>query len=472
MNRRKFLKNTGLLAASIGLLPTFKCSNKKDKPNIVLILIDDLGWKDVGYMGSDFYETPNIDKLASQGMVFTNAYSNAPNCAPTRASLLTGLYTPRHKIFTVNSSARGKSHLRKLIPTPNTTRLDTRFPTIASTLKEAGYISGSFGKWHLGDDLKDGPLAFGFDMNVGGNHLGHPKNYFSPYKNSSISDGPEGEYLTDRLTDEALEFIDKNQDNPFFLYLTHYTVHTPLQAKKELIKKYQTKKAGEIHNNPTYAAMIESMDESVGRILKKLQELQLEESTIVFFISDNGGHGSITSQEPLRGAKGMLYEGGIRVPMIVQWKGKVKEKTICEIPVMTTDFLPTILASIRKPVQTDIKIDGVSILPLLFQMENFNRETLYWHFPAYLERYRGMTEPWRITPTSAIRDGDWKLLEFFEDGKLELYNLKDDIGEKNNLADSLPEKAEELHEKLKKWRQEINAPVPTELNPGYNPGMK
>lgn len=472
MNRRKFLKTVSISAATGAVLPVFNCSTQKNKPNIVLMLIDDLGWKDVGYMGNDFYETPNIDKLASQGMVFTHAYSNAPNCAPTRASLLTGLYTPRHRIFTVNSAARGKSHLRKLIPIPNTANLDTKFPTIATTLKDAGYVSTSIGKWHLGDDPEFGPIAHGFDENIGGNHLGHPKSYFSPYKNKNIADGPEGEYLTDRLTEEALKFIDTNKDRPFFLYLSHYTVHTPLQANKDLIEKYKAKKSGKIHNNPTYAAMIESMDESVGRVLKKLQELQLEKNTIVFFISDNGGHGSITSQTPLRGSKGMLYEGGIRVPMIVYWPGKVIEKSTCETPVMTADIFPTIYKIIAESIQTNFNFDGSSLLPLLFQTGNLKRKAIYWHFPAYLERYRGMKQPWRITPSSAIREGDWKLIKFFENEKLEIYNLKDDIGEKNNLVDSLPEKANELHEKLKKWQKKVNAPVPTELNPEYNPQKK
>jgi len=473
MNRRNFLKTLGLGTAYLGTGPLLNCSlQKNDKPNIVLILIDDLGWKDVGFMDSTYYETPNIDSLSKQGMVFTNAYSNAPNCAPTRASLLTGLYTPRHKIFTVNSSARGKSRFRKLIPTPNETNLDINIPTIAKVLKNDGYVSASIGKWHLGKNPEYSPAAHGFDLNVGGNHLGHPKSYFSPYKNKELSDGPAGEYLADRLTDEALNFIQANQSKPFFLYFTHYSVHTPLQAKKELIEKYKAKKANKFHKNPKYAAMIESMDESVGRVLRKLDKRHLTENTIVFFVSDNGGHGSITSQEPLRGSKGMLYEGGIRVPMIVRWPGKINPKTTCESPVITSDFFPTILEMCNIHKSTQINFDGESFIPLLLERGKLKREAIFWHFPAYLERYAGIKEPWRSTPAGAIRSGNWKLIEFFEDGKLELYNLKEDIGEKNNLADLMPDKVKELHQMLVSWRQQTNAPVPTELNPEYDPKMK
>jgi arylsulfatase A-like enzyme len=240
----------------------------------------------------------------------------------------------------------------------------------------------------------------------------------------------------------------------------------------DLIKKYQAKKTTAAHNNPTYAAMIESTDASVGRILSKLDELHITKSTIVFFVSDNGGHGSITSQKPLRGSKGMLYEGGIRVPMIVRWPGKVNPQTVCEIPVITSDFFPTILEMCNLKKSANITVDGESCVPLLLKNGKLKRKALFWHFPAYLERYSGMKEPWRITPAGAIRSGDWKLIEFFEDGKLELYHLKDDMGEKNNLADLMPDKVNELHQMLVDWRQQTKAPVPTEVNPEYNPEME
>ncbi|GAI17889.1 unnamed protein product, partial [marine sediment metagenome] len=271
-----------------------------------------MGWKDAGFMGSKYYDTPAINALAANGMTFTNAYSNGPNCAPTRACLLTGLYPPRHGIYTVNSSARGKSALRKIIPIENKTILDTSFVTIAEILAKNGYSTISIGKWHLGNDSIGLPQSQGFDENVGGYHLGYPRSYFSPYHNPYLSDGQEGEYLTDRLTDEAIDFIEKNKDNPFFLYLPHYAVHTPLQAKDSLISVFRNKEPDGGQNNPVYAAMIKSLDESVGKIMMELRNQNLLNNTVFFFMSDNGGHGRVTSMSPLRGSKGMLYEGGIR----------------------------------------------------------------------------------------------------------------------------------------------------------------
>jgi len=441
------------------------------KPNIVFILADDLGWKDLGFMGSGYYETPNLDALAGQGVVFTSAYTNGPNCAPTRASLMSGQYTPRHGVYTVGNSDRGQAKHRKLIPTPNKTTLGAEVVTLAEALKGAGYVSASMGKWHLGNDPELGPLGQGFDLNVGGYEIGHPKSYFSPYRNPELADGPRGEYLTDRLTDEALKFIEANRSRPFFLYLPHYAVHTPLQAKKKLTEKYAQKAPDNGQGNPKYAAMIESLDAGVGRIMDKLDELSLTNNTVVVFFSDNGGVKGITSQAPLRGGKGMLYEGGVRVPLVVRWPGVVAPGRQCGEPVMGIDFYPTLL-EIAGAAKPDGQIlDGRSIVPLLRDEKAPASRALFWHFPAYLQgKAEGARDEYfRTRPAGAIRLGDWKLIEYFEDGTLELYNLKGDIGETTNLTAELPEKTSELHEKLIQWRESINAPVPTQLNPKYEP---
>ena len=463
--RREFLKTLGLAAASAGTL--FKSAGcfgsgrrreTKRPPNIVFIFIDDLGWTDLGCYGSKYYETPNVDKLAGEGVVFTSAYSNAPNCAPTRACLMSGRYTPRHGVYTVGSPERGKARLRKLIPIPNRTNLDSNIVTIPETLKAAGYKAACIGKWHLGDEEPFRPQDQGFDV------------VFQRSRRSHFT--AEGEYLTDKLTNEALKFIGQNRDRPFFLYLSHHAVHAPIQAKKELIEKYKKKKPSGGHNNPAYAAMIDSMDQSVGAVCDKLDELGLSGNTLVFFFSDNGGYANATSMAPLRGSKGMLYEGGIRVPMIARWPGKIKPASVCDVPVIGIDFYPTFLeiAGAAKPAGQ--VLDGESIVPLLKGAGSLKRNAIFWHFPAYLEPYNDSQWPWRTTPAGAVRLGDWKLIEFFEDGKVELYNLKDDIGEKSDLAAAKPAKAKELHRVLLQWRKSVGAPVPTEKNPKYNPDVK
>ena len=461
MKRRDFLKAVGLGAASL-MLPGRSGgatqSSTKRKPNFVFIFIDDMGWKDLGFMGSRYYETPNIDKLAGEGVVFTNAYSNAPNCAPTRACLMSGQYTPRPGIYTVGTSERGQSKLRKLIPTPNKTNLDSKVVTIPDALEQGGYTSACIGKWHLGGKSPYRPVDRGFDVAFERNHGGH----FS--KN--------GEYLTDRLTDEAIKFIETNKNRPFFLYLPHHAVHTPIQAKERLIEKYKKKEPDDIHNNPTYAAMIESVDMSVGRIMAKLDELGLRDNTVVFFFSDNGGYANATSMVPLRGSKGMLYEGGIRVPMIVRWPGVTRPGGVCEEPVIGIDFYPTMLEMAGVPQPSGHVLDGLSIVPLLRGKGSLNRRAIFWHFPAYLEAYNEKQWPWRTTPAGAVRQGDWKLIEYFEDGKIELYNLKDDLGEKNDLARTMPDKAEEMHRALVEWRKSVDAPVPAEKNPQYDPAAR
>ncbi|MHC4300469.1 MAG: sulfatase, partial [Planctomycetota bacterium] len=358
---------------------------------------------------------------------------------------------------------------RKLIPIENKTTLDPGVVTIAEALKSAGYVTASIGKWHLGKGSESGPEGQGFDVSIGGNRAGMTRRHFSPYRLANLTDGPEGEYLTDRLTDESLKFIEANRDKPFFLYLSHYAVHTPIQAKEAMIDKYKNKQPHGGQNNPTFAAMVESVDQSVGRVMKRLDELGLRDNTVVIFFSDNGGVFGITSMEPLRGGKGTLYEGGIREPMIIRWPRKVKGGRVCDVPVIGIDFYPTMLDIAGAPKPAGQVLDGESIVPLLKGKRTLERDAIFWHFPAYLQRNYGWKETWRTTPAGVVRRGDWKLIEYFEDGRLELYNLKDDIGEQNNLAQKMPDKTKQLHERLKQWRRSVNAPVPTELNPAYNP---
>jgi arylsulfatase A-like enzyme len=429
-----------------------------EKPNIVFFFIDDMGWTDLGFMGSEYYESPNIDRLASEGMVFTDAYANAPNCAPSRACLMSGQYGPRHGIFTVGDPKRGNHPFRKLEPVPNKTVLADRFITIAESLKTNGYVSASMGKWHLGAD----PRSQGSPSGGG---------YHSPYRYPNLVQKEKGEYLTDRLTQEAEKFIEANKDESFFLYLTHYAVHTPIQAKDDLTVKYQKKPKSEHHKNAKYAAMVESVDDSVGAVLKKLDELQLAENTVVFFFSDNGGFGGATSNHPLRGSKGMLYEGGIREPMIVKWPGVTKPGSRCDEPVIGVDYYPTFLEITGTNPPADYTLDGVSFAPLLRDSTaSLDREAIFWHFPCFLQ---GSGDPhggpFRTTPAGAIRKGDWKLIEWFETGRLELYNLRQDIGESKNLAKSHPEKLAELHADMKAWRNSVDAPIPTTPNPKYDP---
>ena len=438
------------------------------KPNIVFYFIDDLGWTDVSFMGSKYYETPHVDQLSKEGMKFMSAYANAPNCAPSRACLMSGQYGPRHGIYTVGNSDRGKAQFRKLIPTKNTTVLADRFVTIAESLQSAGYVTATMGKWHLGTD----PTTQGFDVNIAGKHWGSPSGggYHSPYNYPNLVNREKGEYLTDRLGEEACKFIEANKDKPFFLYLTHYAVHTPIQSKPGLKAKYQKKNPVGGHKNAAYAGMIESMDDSIGAVQATLKRLKLEENTVVIFFSDNGGHGGVTSNAPLRGSKGMLYEGGIREPLVVKWPGVTNPSAVCNEPVIGVDLYPTFLEMAGAKRPKDYLLDGLSIAPLLRDATaSLDREALYWHFPCYLQGYTPRHGPFRTTPAAAIRMGDWKLIEFFEDGKLELYNLKEDLSEENDLAKTMPAKTKELHAAMLKWRRSVKAPVPTEKNPLYDP---
>jgi arylsulfatase A-like enzyme len=438
------------------------------RPNIVLFYADDLGYTDLSCQGSDFYRTPNIDRLGREGMTFTQAYAAAANCAPSRASLLTGLYTPRHGVFTVGNSDRGKSAHRKLIPIKNTTVLKTELPTVAQVLKKAGYRTAVAGKWHVSKD----PTSYGFDVNFGGLEWGHPKSYFSPYRNPKLKDGPKGEHLPARLAHEVCDWIRSPQpeiaDGPFFLYLPFYSVHTPIQARKDLTAKYDKVQGGTYHSNAKYAAMIEAMDLAVGQVLDLLDELKLSDNTLVIFTSDNGPHGGVSNAKPLRGSKGMFYEGGIREPFLVRWPGKIAAGSRCEVPIHQVDLFPTFaaLAGARTPKLQD----GVDLAPL-FAGKTLPARPLFWHFPAYLQGYgKDLGSPFqhfRTTPCGVIRQGDWKLIEYFEDGALELYNLGTDPNETSNVARDQAAKRDELHALLVAWRKSVKAPVPTEKNPEF-----
>ncbi len=452
---------------------------RSDRPNIVFFFIDDMGWTDLGFMGSRYYETPNIDRFAKESMVFTDAYANAPNCAPSRACLMSGQYTPRHGIYTVGDPARGNAQFRRLVPTPNQTVLGDEFITIAESLKTAGYTSAAMGKWHLGAD----PTTQGFDVNIAGKEWGSPSGggYHSPYKYPNLATSKPGEYLTDRLTEEANKFIERNKAKPFFLYLSHYAVHTPIQGKKDLTEKYMARKGHNGHDNAGYAAMVESVDDSVGSVLAKLDALGLSDNTVVLFFSDNGGYQGATRNLPLRGGKGMLYEGGIREPMIVRWPGVTRPGARCAEPVIGVDYYPTLLEIAGADRPKGYTLDGLSFAPCLRDASaKLKRDALFWHFPAYLQGNpqrdgRGCREPerpFRTTPGGAVRMGDWKLIEFFEDGGLELYNLREDLGETTNLATANPAKVRQLHDALLAWRKQVNAPVPTELNPRFDPKAK
>ncbi|MDX1948693.1 MAG: sulfatase [Pirellulaceae bacterium] len=433
------------------------------KPNIVFILADDLGWTDLACQGSKYYETPNIDRLAAQGVRFTDGYTCGPNCQPTRAALMSGQYCPRTGIYTVGGTDRFDTSKRPLVPVENNQNLATEKITIAEALRGAGYKTGMFGKWHLGNGPRFHPSEQGFDeaiVSMGA--------HFNFATNPKVSVA-EGTYLADFLTDRAVDFLTRHQSEPFFLYLPHFGVHSPHHAKPDQIARFKDKPAAGGHHDPTYAAMIASVDESVGRVLGKLDELKLAERTLVIFSSDNGGvggyaaagigkTGEITDNAPLRGGKGMLYEGGVRVPYIFRWLGTIPAGKTCVEPILSVDLYPSLieLAGVKAPV--DYPLDGVSYMPILKAggVGKLERD-LFWHFPGYLGA--GKNE-WRTTPAGAIRNGDWKLIEFFEDGRIELYNLRDDLSQQHDMAKREPAKAIELHDRLVAWRKSIAAPMP------------
>lgn len=434
------------------------------RPNIVYVMADDLGWTDVACYGSTFYESPNIDRLASQGMKFTNACTAAPNCAPTRAALMSGQYQPRTGIYTVGSIDRFPWETRPLRPVDNVESLPLDKTTVAKALKNAGYATGMFGKWHLGNGAEFHPGKRGFDeaLVTSGKHF--------DFETTPKFDYPKGQYLADFLTDRAVDFITRHKDEPFFLYIPHFGVHAPHDAKPELIGKFKDKDRTGGHHSPPYAAMIYSVDESVGRIMKTLDDLGLSENTLLVFTSDNGGVGGyekagvpikgVTDNAPLRGGKGMLYEGGVRVPYIARWPRHIKAGVVTDVPIVSVDMYPTFLDLTQSPAPKDYTLDGESLLPVLTgAAPALKRDAIYWHFPGYLG---GPNNSWRTTPGGAIRMGDMKLLQYFEDHHVELYNLKDDIGQQHDLAKEKPDVAKAMTDKLHAWQKETGAKMPTE----------
>ena len=439
---------------------------------VILIVADDLGWKDVGFMGSKYYNTPNLDKLAEKSVIFTQAYANASNCAPSRACLLTGNFAPRHGVYTVGSSQRGDTKTRKLIPTPNRTDLDTSFFTFAELFQSAGYRTAIMGKWHLGDD----PRQYGFDIHKGGGAAGSPTSYFSPYQLKYLPDGRKGEDLTDRLTTESINFIGGNRDNPFLLYIPFFAIHTPLQGKPELVKKYKALEATDGQGtNPHYAALVENLDANIGRVLRSIDSLKLE-NVLLIFTSDNGGIASLSRQWPLRAGKGSYYEGGIRVPMLIyDQQSKVPAKSI-EAPVQLIDLYPTLAERAGLRLPSKLVLDGKSLLSLMKKgtLPEFVNRELFWHFPIYLENYQGVRDDsqdplFRTRPGSAIRVGKWKLLQYFEDNVLELYDLENDPGERINLAKSNLQQTQIMVSAIQRYQKNLEAPLPTQANPSYDP---
>lgn len=438
------------------------------RPNLVLLLADDLAWNDLGCTGHGLHRTPHLDRLAREGTRFSAAYSNGPNCAPTRAALMSGLYAPRTGVYTVGSAQRGKSENRRLIPVPNRSDLPEEVATLAEVLRTAGYATAHVGKWHLGPD----PRTHGFDLNVAGNARGAPRTYHSPYRDPDLPDGPEGEYLTDRLAAEAVAFLEAHaradSGRPFFLYLPFFSVHTPIQGRADLVERYR-ELAGEgaPDGRVAYAAMVGALDEALGRVLEALERLELDDRTLVVFTSDNGGHGVHADPRPLRGSKGMLYEGGVRVPLIARWPGRVRAGATSDVPAITLDLYPTLLAAAGVSLPEGVNPDGIDLIPVLEGGEDPGERALFWHFPAYLQAYGSDQGPWRTTPAGAVRVGSHKLIEFFEDGRRELYDLATDPGETRDLSTEEPELTERLAARLAAWRDATGAPVPREPNPGF-----
>lgn len=456
------------ILAAAGLMPGWAAGEAPDRPNIIFILADDLGYTDLGCYGSRYYQTPHIDRMAAEGLRFTSGYTCGPNCQPTRAALMTGQYGPRTGVYTVGSIERFPWRTRPLRPVDNVEKLPLDKLTLGQVLKRCGYKTALFGKWHLGQQGAYHPAARGFDEAITsmGKHFGFTTQPPVKY--------PEGAYLADFLTDKAVDFIERHRNEPFFLCLHHFAVHSPLEAKEDWIRKFENRPAAGGHSNPVYAAMIASLDESVGRVLETLRKLELDRKTLVIFTSDNGGvggyerlgifGGSITDNAPLRGGKGMLYEGGIRVPYIFRWPGKVPPGGQCDFPITSVDLMPTLLAVAGGEPPAGYPVDGISYAELLVSggRATLPERPIFWHFPGYLGAGRST---WRTTPAGAVRLGDWKLIEFFEDGHLELYNLRNDIGEKENLAAKFPERAAQLHRTLTSWRKAVAAPMPTPHTP-------
>ncbi|MDF7823456.1 sulfatase [Pontiellaceae bacterium B12227] len=473
----KVFMKTVLFALGLSLSHALATTDKH--PNIVFIMADDLGWMDVGYNGAEFFETPNIDALCKSGMEFSMGYPGAANCLPSRACIMSGMYTARTKMWQPGKVAKGEpSLMRLLVPNQSnkrgdgtissTTSLDPAVVSLAEILKQADYKTLHLGKWHLG---KDGQ---GFDQNnTDGRGAGLEMD------NRLYGD----ENVAEWMTDTAVDYIAENKDDPFFLYLCHWDVHVPINARKNVVEKYRKKLDSKTWSqdwDPVYAAMVEAVDVSVGRVWQALKDNGIEEDTLLIFTSDNGGYGGATFNAPLKGSKGGFYEGGIRVPLCMSWPGTIKSGTVCDTPVTGVDYFPTFaeLAGASLPDAASQPLDGVSLVPLM-KGNPIAERAIYWHYPMYLSG-RVQVKPvygtnrmyWRATPCSIVRKGDWKLMQFFETGSVELYNIKEDIGETKDLAVSHPEKADELLKMLGKWQVKANADIPTSLNPAFNSNMK
>lgn len=453
-----------LVGLAIGLASLLATATAAERPNVILIFADDLGWQEPGFAGSDYNETPHLDRLAKQGMVFTQAYSSAGNCAPSRACLLSGQYTPRHGVYAVGSTNRGPVELMRMVPVPNASGLAPDEFTLPKAMKSAGYATGMFGKWHLDGPQGSKPEQHFDVVKVGGHGwskqvAGDPKAIFS-------------------ITAAACEFIEANKDRPFFAYVPHYAIHSPLQSRGEVFEKFKQKPSGTLHNSANNAACLAELDEGVGLLMKKLADLGLEKNTLVVFTSDNGG--TVESQEPLRGKKGCYYEGGIREPTIVRWPAVVKSGTTCRVPVINVDFYTTFAALAGAKLPGDRPLDGANLLPLFEGQSALDRQAIFWHFPGYLDGPvpRGRDPVFRTRPVSVIRKGDWKLHLYHEEWQLdggrealatnravELYNIVEDQGETNNRAASDPSKRDELLDDLLAWYKHADARLPSQANP-------
>lgn len=449
-----------------------------DKPNIILVVLDDLGWRDTGFMGNSFIETPHLDQLAKQGLVFDNAYSNAPNCAPSRAAIMSGQYAPRTQVYTMFTGDMGAEHLRRVLTPPNKQYLEPKVITIAEMLRNAGYRTAHIGKWNLGTGDVRGPTGQGFDINIAGYRGGEAhKGYFAPYDLPGLENAPAGEYLTDRLTDEAIRVIRQEDARPFFIYLAHFAPHPPLQGRKDLVAKYEKKRsiAGQVEE-PTdseFAAMVEAIDQGIARILAALEQSGEINNTLIVLTADNGGYDGVSYMKPLRGQKSYLYEGGIRVPMLWWWPSHIHAQRSQE-PVIGIDIFPTLMqvagvSAINQP------LDGSALQPLFSgKVPHLDREALFWYFPAYIaDSYDNHGEiVFQQHPAVVIRKQEWKLIRYLDSNDIELYNLVKDPGESLNVARKETGRVQELSLLLDQWLKTMDAPLPLQPNPAYNPGWQ
>jgi len=487
MKRLVTLLTAGVLGACAIGNANEKLRDPHDKPNIIFIMSDDLGWQDVGYMGAKLFETPSINQLAADGMTFSRAYSSGPNCAPTRACLMSGLYTPRHNIYTPGGKSKGDpKYMRLLVPAKERKNkelakraskqvrsingLNSRFICIPEVLKKSGYTSARFGKWHLGSDTQ------GFDVSSSDGLSGEGQHGKSWYGDIDVAEN---------LTNRSIKFIEENHNNPFLLYLSHWDVHVPWKARKTVVEKYQAKlnaispdELAELkkripgyseENVPVYAAMVEAVDTSVKRVVAKVEELGLEENTLIIFTSDNGGT-TISQLAPLRGTKGSLFEAGVRVPACARWTGQIKSGSASGTPISSVDFLPTLAKLAGALLPTKQPVDGSDISPLFFG-EQIEDRSIFWHYPLYLSGL-GLeintpdgTYSWRAFPSTSLVRGKYKMINFLEDKSFALYDLSNDAGEQTNIIDAMPELASQLKTELKAWQKNVNAPIPTTPNP-------